>query len=90
MGNSNRNIEYKCDDCGRVVGKLNLRAKRVLYVELGRNGRVESSRTVGWYCLSCMAADPAYQQERFAASPGMRDTSIAIKPAEEAADASTG
>lgn len=76
-GSSNRNIDYKCDECHNEVGKANLRAKRVLFVELGRNGRVESSRTVSWLCLSCMAADPAYRQERFAAAPGMRDTSIA-------------
>lgn len=80
-GSSNRNIEYKCARCGRLVGKENLVVRRVQFREMGQGGKVLRTRTGEWLCRvaqqdgspSCLEQDPAWTQERFTESPGMQD-----------------
>lgn len=82
---SNRNIEYKCSECGRDVGRDNLKAKRVQFKEMGMAGPIIQSRTVAWLCVvpqqdgspSCLELDPAWKQPSRAAAPGNADTRLA-------------
>jgi len=74
---SYRNIQYVCDTCGRDVGKLNLRAKRVQFLTIGLNGKMIQSRITSWLCISCMETDPDFTRPSRSASPGMRDTKLA-------------
>ncbi len=48
---SNRNIIYACGQCKRVVGRDNLKVKRVVFREMGEHGNVVQSRTVAWLCV---------------------------------------
>lgn len=85
MGNSNREIIYECSgpdhEGERTVQRDNLRAKRVQFLKLGRNGRVIHSRVIAFLCLSCIEKDPDYQRPRLAASPGMADTRLSREQA---------
>lgn len=82
---SNRKIIYACTKCGRLVGRSNLKVKRVVFREMGVHGVVVHSRVTDWLCVtpqedggpSCLEADPAWQQPKLKASPGMADTSMA-------------
>ncbi len=82
---SNRQIDYACTECHRVVGKDNLKVKRVQYKEMGVHGRIEKSRVVAWLCMtpqpdgqpSCLDADGAWGTPRLSGSPGMADTKLA-------------
>ena len=76
-GPSNRNIEYKCDYCGRPTSRSALKVKRTQFKEMGEGGAVLVTRTIAWLCLSCMEADPDYNRPAFSASPGLRDTKMA-------------
>lgn len=83
--NPHRQLHYKCSECGREVGKDNLRAKRVQFKDISANGRIHKSRMVAWLCtvpqpdgrLSCLDRDPDWQRPLYATAPGMADTSIA-------------
>lgn len=81
MQSSNRNIIYKCNNCGREVGKPNLRVKRVQFCEMGTNGRVLKTRATQWLCAivhpdgtrSCMDLDPDFNRVARYAAPGSQD-----------------
>jgi hypothetical protein len=79
-----RDIEYVCSNCGRDVGRDNLRVKTVSFREMGRNGRVIQSRSVAWLCvvprsvdgltiLGCLYTDEGFDREKYTDSPGMAD-----------------
>jgi ribosomal protein S14 len=83
---SNRNIKYACTECGRNVGRDNLKVKRVVFREMGAHGPVVLSRVVGWLCIvpaddggmSCLEKDAAWQQPKLSGAPGMADTKLAV------------
>jgi hypothetical protein len=83
-----RDIEYVCSNCGRDVGRDNLRVKTVSFREMGRNGRVIQSRSVAWLCVvprriprtdgltmvpGCLYTDEGFDREKYTDSPGMAD-----------------
>jgi hypothetical protein len=82
---SNRSIEYACTRCGRDVGRLNLKVRRVVFKEMGVKGPVVRSRTTDWLCVvpaddggpSCLEADADWQKPALSGSPGMADTKLA-------------
>ena len=63
---SRRSISYACSECERVVGRGNLKVKRVQFKEMGFGGPVVRTHTVGWLCIvpaedggpSCLDLDP--------------------------------
>lgn len=79
-----RELVYKCTKCGRVVGRANLKTKRVQFQEMGK-GAIISSRITAWLCIvpqedgspSCLETDPDYGLPLYAKAPGMAGTIIA-------------
>lgn len=79
---SNRDIEYKCTECERSVGRDNLKVKRVQFKEMGVNGPIVQTRVIAWLCTvaaenggpSCLDKDPVWQQPARVATPGHADT----------------
>ena len=48
---SRRSISYSCSECGRNVGRGNLKVKRVQFKEMGFGGPVVRTSTIGWLCI---------------------------------------
>ena len=79
---SKRNITYACSECGRNVGRGNLRAKIIQFRDIGSRGTVVRSSVVGWLCiipavdgsLSCLDKDPTWNSPKYSNAPGMKDT----------------
>jgi hypothetical protein len=77
-------IKYTCSECGREVGKLNLKVKKFQFKEMGENGAVIKSRVASWLCVvpqedgspGCLHKDPDWNRPLHATSPGMRGTAI--------------
>lgn len=73
VGTANRDIDYTCHRCLKQFDRETLRAKKVQYLMMGRNGKVIRSRVIEWLCVPCMEKDPDYNRELWIASPGMKD-----------------
>lgn len=73
---------YKCSCCGRVVGRENLRVKRVVFKTLGAQGQTLKSTTSAWLCVipqsdgspSCLSRDEDWQAPSMRGTPGARGT----------------
>ena len=76
---------YKCSVCGRVVGRDNLRVKRVVFKTLGAKGQTVKSNTESWLCIipaddggpACLDLDASYKAPPMRGTPGARGTRLA-------------
>jgi len=81
---SNRSIKYACTRCGRDVGRLNLKVRRVVFKEMGEKGPIIRSRTTDWLCIvpqpgggpSCLEVDADWTRDPLRDAPGLADTKI--------------
>ena len=84
---SRRTLDYRCDGCGRQVGRNNLKVKRVQFLDIGVGGKVDKSRTLGWFCIvpqdngdpSCVEADPDWNRQAILDAPGVRQGRVEAK-----------
>jgi hypothetical protein len=58
-------------------------AKRAVFKEIGRDGKLHKTRTIEWLCTipfddgpSCLMLDPDWNQPVYSGSPGMVGTAI--------------
>lgn len=84
---TSRQLKYSCTLCKRIVGKNNLKSKRVQFKDMSPGGTLSRSRVVAWLCVtpqadgsaSCLDKDIDWNRPLYATSPGMADTSIAVE-----------
>jgi hypothetical protein len=74
-----RHIKYKCTACGQPTRREALTAKRVVFAPVSSPSEAPGrrTRTVGWLCPQCLEHDPAWNQPKRSAAPGMLGTSLA-------------
>ena len=86
LARGNRSSDYyKCTCCGRVVGRDNLRVKRVVFKTLGAKGQTIKSTARDWLCIvpaddggpSCLEKDEDWVAPAMRNTPGARGTRLA-------------
>lgn len=75
MGNSNRDIKYRCTGCGAEPGRDKLTIKRAQFATM--DNKTVKTRTVGWLCPDCLESDPEANLPSRATAPGMKGTKLA-------------
>lgn len=69
-----KHLRYDCTRCGTTHDRADLRVKRVIFQDIGKNAKTWRSRNVAWLCPACLEDDVDYNAEAFT-SPGYRGTS---------------
>lgn len=77
-GVSNREIDYRCTECGGSSTREKLHAKRATFTTVGPAPKTIRVRTVAWLCEVCMIRDPDWNREAHTQAPGNAD--IYAKP----------
>lgn len=68
----------ECTVCHERADKTVMLAKKVIFQEIGKNGRQIRSRIVAHMCPKCIAKDPDYKQPRWSGAPGMRGANVTV------------
>lgn len=74
-----RAVDYKCMTCKLPKERDDLVVKRVVFSNIGRNGKQLRARSVGFICSSCLATDVDWNREAWKDAPGMKEPNNATK-----------